>query len=222
MKLKAIAASLVVATFTTGCTYHSTSPVSASYDVYSSYSQKLPGSYALFVDSEEFQGEFSPQSFTCGAHSYSQDARAPFRLSVIKTYENLVDQVVPVDRPLNQQQLAQRGLDGQIAVRADAMDVQIRGIPGFWMPDIEVNVELAANMTVNSRIDRLLGTTVSGDGDALTSAGGACGGGSEALSIATSDAMEDLLQRLGERLSNSPRVRENASQKQLDDDASNS
>ena len=190
-----------------GCTYNSTAPVSASYDVYSNYSDKIPGRYALHIEGEEFSGDFKPQGYNCSFHTFSQDASGAFSQSIVKTFENLIDYVEPVEYPLDRNDITMRGLDGQIIVKAENMDVRIRVIPGFWSSEIEADVDLAANMTVDSMNGRLLGTTVSGDGDAITGAGSACDGGAEAMSLATSDALEELMQRLGERLTNSPRVR---------------
>lgn len=207
LKLTAVIATV---SLVTGCTYNSTAPVSASYDVYSNYGEKVSGRYALYVDGDEFSGDFKPQGYNCSFHTFSQDASSPFEQSVLKTFENLVEYIEPVDNPLSGNDLTMRGLDGQIVVEAEDMDVRIKVIPGFWSSDIEADVDLAANMTVDSLNGRLLGTAVSGDGDAMTGAGSACGGGADAMALATSDALEELMQRLGERLSNSPRVREQA------------
>lgn len=190
-----------------GCTYHSTAPISASYNVYSNYGEKIPGRYALHIEGDEFSGSFKAQGYNCSFHTFTQDAGGAFSQSVIQTFENLVDYIEPVEHPLDRNDIVMRGLDGQIVVKAENMDARIRVIPGFWNAEIEVDIDLAANMTVDSMNERLLGTSVSGDGDAITSAGSACGGGAEAMSLATSDALEELMQRLGERLSNSPRVR---------------
>ncbi|MDG4868394.1 hypothetical protein P8631_10330 [Guyparkeria sp. 1SP6A2] len=191
-----------------GCAYNSNAPVSASYDVYSSYGDKVPGRYALYIDGGDFKGDFKPLGFACSAHTYSQDATGAFEQSVIKTFENIIVTVEPVDSPLSFEELKSRNLDGQIVVRGEEMDVRISVIPGFWSASIEADVEFAANMTVDSQQGRLLGTTVSGDGDALAGAGTACEGGAKALSLAASDALKELMQRLGERISNSPRVRD--------------
>lgn len=192
------------------CTYNASAPVSPAYDVYSNYADKLPGQYALFVDSEELAGEYSVDGYACSAHSYTQDASSAFEKSVTQTFQNLVENLEVVDQPLNQTDLADRGYTGMIVVEAEEIDVRINVIPGFWSADMTSDVEMAASLRVDGRNGRLLGTTVSGDDDAKTGAGSGCEGGAKALSMATSSALEELMQRLGERLSNSRRLREAA------------
>lgn len=190
------------------CTYQSSASVSPSYDVYSNYADKLPGHYALYVDAEEMSGKFNAQGRICSAHAYTQDARAAFKQSAVKTFQNLVENVEQVDQPLTQSDLLARNLDGQILIEVEEMNVRIKAIPGFWSGEMEADVELAAGLIVDGQEGRLLGTTVDADEDATTDAGSYCSGGADALSLATSEAIEELLQRLGERLTNSTRLRE--------------
>ena len=196
------------------CTYNASAPVSPAYDVYSNYDDKLPGQYALYVDSEKLAGEYSVEGYACSAHNYSQDATGAFEQSVSKTFQNLVENLELVDQPLSARDLEAQGYTGMIIVEAEDIDVRINVIPGFWTSDMSADVDLAASLRVNGREGRLLGTTVSGDDDAKTGAGAGCEGGAKALSEATSKALEDLMQRLGERLSNSRRLREAADQQQ--------
>lgn len=196
------------------CTYNASAPVSPAYDVYSNYDDKLSGQYALYVDSEELAGEYSVEGYACSAHNYSQDATGAFQQSVTKTFQNLVENLELVDQPLSARDLEARGYTGMIIVEAEDIDVRINVIPGFWTSDMSADVELAASLRVDGREGRLLGTTVSGDDDAKAGAGAGCEGGAKALSEATSRALEDLMQRLGERLSNSRRLREAAEQQQ--------
>ena len=190
------------------CSYNASAPVSPANNVYSNYGEKIPGQYALYVDGEEFQGEFKVQGFNCSAHTYTQDARSAFRQSVVLTFGNLVENIELVERPLSRDNLKSNGFDGMIRVRAEDMEVEIGVIPGFWTADMDAEVELTSSLRVDNHEGRLLGTTVSGDADSTKGAGTGCDGGSKALSSATSGAFEDLMQRMGERLSNSQRIRE--------------
>lgn len=207
---------MIAAVVMSACTYNASAPVSPAYDVYSNYEDKLPGQYALFVDSEEFAGEYSVEGFACSAHSYTQDAKGAFEQSVTKTFQNLVTELEVVDQPLSGGDLEAQGYNGMIVVEAEEIDVRINVIPGFWSADMSADVELAASLRVDGRQGRLLGTTVSGDDDAKTGAGTGCEGGAKALSTATSRALEELMQRLGERLSNSRRLREAVQQPRQD------
>lgn len=75
---------------------------------------------------------------------------------------------------------------------------------------MEADVDLVASLRVDGRSGRLLGTTVAADDNAVTDAGTGCDGGAQAISLATSGALKKLMGRLGERLANSPRLREAA------------
>jgi len=206
---------ILAAVSVSACTYDASAPVSPAYDVYSNYEDKLPGEYALYVDAEELSGEYSVEGYACSAHNYTQDASSAFEQSVTKTFQNLVQNLEAVDQPLSSRDLEAQGYTGMIIVEAEDIDVRINVIPGFWTSDMSADVELAASLRVDGREGRLLGTTVSGDDDAKTGAGTGCEGGAKALSTATSRALEELMQRLGERLSNSRRLR-NAAQEKRD------
>ncbi len=104
--------------------------------------------------------------------------------------------------------MIQRGFDGQIDIEVDDMDVELRFIPGFWTVDAEADVELDARLTVTDATGIVLNTTLEADEDGQSDAGFACEGGATALSIATSNAIEELMERLGERFVNSAQVRQ--------------
>ena len=175
---------------------------------HSNYPEKIPGSYVLHADDDALNGVYKVQGFICSAHNYPVDARGAFRVSVLKTFENLVEGVELVDTPFDRTQLAQGGHKGQILVRAEALEVRLRVIPGFWSNTMEADVEMTASMSVDAVDGRVLGTTMAADEDQDADAGAACEGGAQAISDAASDAIKELVRGLGERLSNSPRVRE--------------
>jgi len=190
------------------CTYQATAPISPAFDVYSNYPDKLPGNYLLYVDSDAFKGVYKVQGFVCSAHSFPLDARGSFGVSVLKTFENLIEEVRMVDTPFDRSQLAQGGHEAQILVKAENLVVKLRVIPGFWSNTMEADVEMTASMSVDTVDGRVLGTTMAADEDEDADAGSACEGGAQAISGAASRAIKELVRGLGERLSNSPRLRE--------------
>lgn len=199
---------LAVASNLAACSYKATAPVSASYDVYSNYDTKVPGYFALYVESDEMQGEFKVSGVACSAHKYPLDARSAFEISTLKTLENLVERVELVDSPLSQESINSGGYDGLIIVRSEDLDVRLIVIPGFWSHEMEADVEMVASAQIESANGRVFGTTVSADEDFTSDAGSACDGGANAISEAASDAMKELMQELGERIANSERVRD--------------
>lgn len=190
-----------------GCAYNAPVTVSPNLNVYSSYGNRLPGTYALFIDAEAFSQKVHPTGINCAAHNFPLDMQDTFRQSVVSTLQQLVEEVDVVPTPLTADELARTGKRGQIIVRADSMTARIQFIPGFWSATAESDVDLSANLSVDGPGGRLLGTTAEGEGTAQGEAGGLCGGGADVIAQAAEKATKHLLGELGERLSNSPRIR---------------
>lgn len=188
------------------CAYNVPVGNTPNLNVYSSYADKLPGSYALYVDASSFTKTVKATGVNCSAHTYPLDLRTAFREDTIKTVQQLVENVEVVDQPLSSDVLKQRGMKGQIIVRSDDLNARVQFIPGFWQATSEANVELSASLTVDGDAGRQLGTTGEGVGSAQGQAG-ACASGAATIGDATEKAVKQLLGQLGERLSNSPRLR---------------
>jgi hypothetical protein len=134
------------------------------------------------------------------------DIGETFRLSATKTIEQLVESVQVVDAPVSASSLAERGLAGMIIIQPDTLVARIQFIEGFWSGTADSTVEISASISVDGKEGRLLGTSASGDGNAQQQAS-TCGDGAAALGLATEKALKELLGQLGERLSNSSRMR---------------
>ena len=76
-----------------------------AYNVYTSYQERLPGKYALVVDAGDLAGDFKVRGYACAAHTYPLDAREAFGTSVAKTFEQLVEEVDVMDRPIDRTQM---------------------------------------------------------------------------------------------------------------------
>lgn len=206
--LNAVAISAVACV--SACQYKA-EPVSvASYNVYSSYEGKLPGKYLLFVDGSKLSKPVKPSDFNCAAHTFPLDITNSFSTSVRKTFQNLVSEIEEVNQPVDRDTLRSRGAKGMIIVRGEDLDARLRLVPGFWSAGMETSVEIAASITVDGVGGRLLGTTVSGNGNAQSDAGFACEGGAKSLTQSAEKALKETLGRLGEALANSDRVRKGA------------
>ena len=207
MNIRRMTCIAIVGVALAGCAYNAPVPVAANLNVYSSYGEKLPGRYALYVETEAFNQTVRPTGYQCAAYHFPVDMKESFRQSVVQTVTQLVDELEVVQSPLSTEALSKAGLKGQIAVRADSMTARIQFIPGFWSSTAESNVELTANLSVDGPTGRVLGTTAEGNGSGQNDAGAFCGGGANAIALASEKATKQLLGQLGERLSNSPRLR---------------
>jgi len=195
-----------------GCAHNAPIDIAPSYDVYSNYDDKMPGKFALTVDASEMTKEIKPDGFVCSAHTFPVDGASAFETSVLKTFENLVEEVVLLDNPLNQSSLKSQGYRAQLVVKARDLDVDLKVIQGFWTAEIEADVEITASVeAINVAQGKVLGATIEGDADGKAPAGAFCEGGGKAIGIAMQEAMKETMERLGERLTNARRMRENES-----------
>jgi hypothetical protein len=207
MRLMMVAA-LAGAALTLGaCAYNAPVAISPNLNVYSSYGDKLPGSYLLYVESSGLVQRVKPTGLSCAAHSFPLDVQSAFTSSVVKTMEQLVESVEVVSSPVATAELGRTGKAGMIIIRAENLRARIQFIPGFFSATADANVELSASLSVDGPGGRLLGTTAAGDGANQGGSGGACEGGATVLGQATEVALKELLGQLGERFSNSPRLR---------------
>lgn len=198
---------LALCALAAGCQYKAEPLTVATYNVYSSYEGKLPGKYLLYVDGAKLNKPIKPSDFNCSAHTFPLELSSSFAGSVRQTFSNLVTELEIVDQPVDRAQLKARGSRGMIVVRGEDVNARLRVVPGFWVAGMETEVEIAASITVDGPAGRLLGSTVSGNGNAQGDAGFACEGGAQSLTQSAEKAMKETLGRLGEALTNSDRVR---------------
>jgi hypothetical protein len=190
------------------CAYNATVTAAPNLAVYSSYGDKLPGRYLLHVDGSAFSSVVRPTGLNCSAHNFPLEFRDAFERSVVGTFQQLVEDVQVVERPVPQPEIAASGAAGMIVVRGEGVSARLIFIPGFWTSTPEATVEMTASLTVDTPTGRVLGTTTAGDATSQIGAGGDCGSGAISLGAATQGAMKELMGGLGERMANSPRLRD--------------
>ncbi|WP_165913511.1 hypothetical protein [Marichromatium gracile] len=189
------------------CAYQVPVDIKPSYSIYSSYDQRLPGTAAIFVDSEGASDEIRVSGLTCSAHKFPVNAEFGIEAAIIKTLDNLIENIQRVEKPLSQTQLSLSGAKAMIIVKVEDMDVDLKVIPGFLSADMESEAEVVLGVIVETKNGRQLGKTVSGDGEGRAAAGGACEGGAKAIAEALEEAVKDVLSEMGEEISNSERLR---------------
>jgi hypothetical protein len=206
MKLRFTVFAVLAATIS-GCQYKAEPLSIASYNVYSSYGEKLPGKYLLYVDPSALSRNIKPSDINCAAHTFPLDLRSGFKGSVSKTFEALVTELQIIDQPVDRASLVAQGAKGMIIVKGEELDGRLRVVPGFWTAGMETEVQLSASIVVDGPKGRLLGSTVAGEGNAQGDAGAFCEGGAKALTDSAEKALKQTVGRLGEALTNSERVR---------------
>ena len=194
-----------------GCAYDAPTEISASYSVYSNYNDKIPGIYGLHVDAEKMKQDVKAVGTgQCSAYSYPVDARNAFTQSVYGTFENLVEEMRSVDNLISAANLQTQGIDGMIIIKVENWEADFTPIPTGWVWLLEADSEITASIQVIGHKGNLLGSTIEASDEHSHSAGLWCEGGSVAVSKSVEASMKKAMDRLGERLTNSVRVREAA------------
>lgn len=201
---------LLLAT-TTACTYQVPVQPSPAMEVYSSYPDKIPGKFALYVDASSFTRTISATGQICSAHKYPVNANEAFKASVVSTFQQLVQDMQVVDAPLSRDALSKLGVRGMIVVKSDDYSARLMFVPGFWTATATASADISASIVVDSATERLFGTSDSASRSYDASTGG-CDGGATALGQATGMAMKEMLGRMGERFANAPKLHQSNSQ----------
>ncbi len=190
-----------------GCAYEAKPISTGSVSVVSSYTEKLPGRYALYVETTELSKIVRAQGVNCAAHTYPLDMTEGFRSSVRATLANQIETVEEVTAPLDASTLQAQGFKGQIIVRGDGLEGKLVAIPGFWQATISSTVRASASVIVDGPSGRLVGKSVEGMAEREAEAGAFCSGGAAAVDSAASEALRKLVMQLGETVANSERLR---------------
>ena len=208
MRILYAAAACTAAALLGGCAYQAPVRIQPNLNVYSSYGDKLPGKFLIYVEDNSFLQTVHSTGVACAMHSYPLDLRFPFRESAIGTLRELVEEVEVVEAPLPSAEVAARHARGMVIIKSDGLTAHFLVVPGFWQASVDSNVSMSATISVDGQNGRLFGTEAEGQGNAQSPAGSFCGGAANALAEATQKAMKQMLGQLGERFSNSPRLRE--------------
>lgn len=180
---------------------------SPNLNVYTSYADKVPGKWALFVQGPALNRDVHTDGLACAAYSYPLKLESSFRQSVAGTFRNLVMDIDVLDQAPTMDTIRSGGYRGLIRVSGDDLRTHLTFMPGFFTSTAEVGVEIDAGVIVETPVGRVLGTQATGTGRSDHDAGAFCSGTAPALSAATAQAIKAVVGQLGERFSNSVRVR---------------
>ena len=192
------------------CSYESTATVAPAMYVHSSYAEKLSGRYAVQVVTTGLNKSAETPGWTCSAHSFPIDLTPAFQESVRATMASIVEQVDVVTAPLAAADWSSGGYTAYIRVSSIHMNPRVAFHAGLLSSTAVATVQLNVGATVQGPQGEIFSTQVEENGTAERSGGAACGGGADALSAAASNALRGTMERLAERITNAPRLRENA------------
>lgn len=201
----------VVVTALAGCQYSAKpATTTAPVAVYVSDTEKISGKYLLYVDASKLNQTIRSSNLTCIAHSFPVDLRSSFETAVRLTLQQRFEAVEVVATPVTPAQLLERGAKGAIQVTGVQLDAKLTAIPGFLRNTMNTSVSLTAGLTVDGKTTgRLLGTTVTGNGQGQADGGMACEGGSKALQASSKAAIEEATRLIAEAIAGSNKIRQN-------------
>lgn len=192
-----------------GCAYN-VQPVSTkAINIYSSYESKVPGQFAVVLDDSirNVSREVKPTSHVCSAHTYPVSFGDAISVSVKHTLDSVLEQTVEQSTMPSTETMAKLGLRGVVFVKMDDFSPRLSCSQGFWSGTCSGSTDISFGVNIRDASGTLLATSVSGSKTFDGSAGGGCGGAADVLSESISRATKDAMERLAERVSNSPRLR---------------
>ena len=205
---------LLLLFITSACAYN-VQPVSTrAVNLYSAYENKVPGNFVLVMDSSirNVNREITPASYVCGAHRFPIIVGDSLAVSIKQSLDAIFEQVREQGSAPPADELSSLGLNGVILVRLDDFSPRIICHKGFFEGTCTASTDLSFGVTVRGSGGILVSTAAPGSKTADGSAGIYCSGGADVLSDSITRATRDALERLGERLSNSSKLREAGAQ----------
>ncbi len=203
----AFALALAGACALTACSYDVSTMSSPQLNIYSNYTNKIPGKWALTVFVNDIGQDVGATGFACSANHYPLTVSSAFAQSSYATFQNMIDDVRALPRPIPASELAQNGFRGIIRVKAEELRARLLFLSGFLSNTAQSDVEIDASVTVDGPGGALVSTRATGHGSASNEGGMYCEGGALALQLAAERAMRDVLGQLAERVADTPALR---------------
>lgn len=203
----ALIGGLCVSVAVAGCAYKAPVVATPSYNVVTSFSEKIPGKWLLAVDATALNTTAKSSSFVCAAHKFPLELAGVYQTSVSQTLKQVFSEVEDIPNPIPADQLASRGATGLIVIRGEEVRPILDVQPGFWSANMRTEIMIVTTATVDKRSGRVFGQTVEGRGVADADAGFACEGGAKSFAEAAGTAVKDSVRRIAEDVGNSERIR---------------
>lgn len=185
-----------------GCSHKGTVSSVRATNVYSNYSEKINATASYSVDGtslSKLRKEDSVQGYTCAAHHYPVDGTDAFNASISTTLEQIFSNVTRREQSASD--------EVSLLFRVERFEPRLRFHQKFFGVDAEATVELGISVVGYRNGQQVFGTSVdsqrtrSGDGGAF------CNGGGEVVADATREVIKDVLEKVGERIANAPKLR---------------
>ena len=199
-----------VAAFLTGCAYNVQTTSVPVVNVQASYDTKIPGKFALVIDDslKDANRQVKPSSFVCSAHTFPVSMGSGLSTSLQRLFEQIFEDVQTRPNMPTADTMTREGLRGTILARLEEFAPRLTCQSGLFSGSCTATGDVAVSVNVRGPSGTLFATSATGSKVADGGSGGACEGGAVVLGEAINKSMRDLLERLGERVANSPRLRD--------------
>ncbi len=203
----ALIVTLLSAFMFSACTHQATVSPAAPQAVRSDYQSKIPGRFALFVNSEKMSQPPRQKEGACGPHSVSLDAREVMKASVLASLKRVIDDVELVAARIDGSQLTRMGYDAIITVEVEDYSLELELSQRFFTADIIAEAELRVGFTAETATGRTTGGSFDEESEHKNGLGMLCSGAETASSKAVEKVMGAAASELSEQISNSDRLR---------------
>lgn len=188
------------------CTYPVEPQTSEPAPVFTAYSDKVPGKWALLIDASRASAALQAEGLRCSQFDYPVDLTKSFVRTAAAAFKGVTEEVRLVDHPLSQSEFASQAYTGVIAVRVESLHAAVK-VDGLFDATANADTEIAGTILVVKGGQRMVDTSETGNGLAQRDAGLACGGSADAVSAASDDALRDVIRKLTEQFANSHDIR---------------
>ena len=176
--------------------------------VFSAYDTRIPGKFAIYVQTGTWSRNINVSSWDCWTHRFTIDADDQFYDSFTQSLANMVEQAVIVPTPLSRLELSVGGFRAQIAVHAGVLEPELKFRDGFLKDEAIMKMLASAHLVVLESAGVLMQTTVEALQSTNSSRGFGCRGGANAVADTTALVLRDLIGRTAERLNSLPTLRQ--------------
>ncbi len=192
-----------------GCAYN-VKPISMpALQIYSSYDEKIPGTWVVVIDdsAKNVVRDISAASYVCSAHKYPINTGNTIATSIKRTMDSIFENVIERTNMPTSAELQRIDAKGTVLVKMDTFEPRLHCSMGFWSGSCTASTDIEFGVIVRGQQGKLFATSVGDSATTDGNSGGVCEGAANVLSESISKSVREALERMGERLSNSPKLR---------------
>jgi hypothetical protein len=189
-----------------GCTYVVKSEPVKVRNIYSSFDDKIPGTWIIVTDKdmESISRVIGTSGNVCSAHKYPVIVNDAIALSVKQTMKAVFENTLEKTNMATNEELSDLNARGNVFIRLVTFEPRVRC---FLSGSCSGEADIEFEVTVKDQNEKLFATVV---GDSATFDGDCsvgCGCVADVLSEAISKSLEEALERMAEKLLNSHVIR---------------